>query len=93
MPFVLTLWGVQEKGKGDGKSFLGVGAMLKDESQYGHTLFVETVEAAIKHWTRIWIDAADYQDAITTNVQVGQSCLPPSLANFVMSSRRRVLNI
>ena len=68
----MTWCGHQEKGnlKGEGKSFLGVGGMFKNESQRGYSHFVDTVEEAIKHLTRIWVDAADYQDSITTNVQV-----------------------
>ena len=66
----LTLWRLQEKGKGEAKSFLGVGAILKDESQRGYSVLVDTVEEAIKHWTQIWVDAAEYEDDISSNVQV-----------------------
>jgi hypothetical protein len=55
--------------------------MFKNESQRGYSHFVDNVEEAIKHLTRIWVDAADYQDSITTNVQVffNTSHSPPQL--------------
>jgi hypothetical protein len=60
--------------------------MLKDESKRGHELFVDAVEEAIKHWTQIWVDAADYSEAISSNVQVCLFLLSLPVISFITHS-------
>ncbi len=43
---------------------------FKDSSAGGTNQFVDTVEEAIKHWTKMWEDDARYDNAVASNVQV-----------------------
>jgi hypothetical protein len=43
---------------------------FKDNSASGTNEFVETVEEAIKHWTKMWEDDVQYDNAVASNVQV-----------------------
>ena len=48
---------------------MGSGA-FKDNSADGTNQFVETVEEAIIHWTKMWEDDVEYDKAVESNVQV-----------------------
>ena len=63
--------GLQDKGRAESYSFLGVGSgAFKDNSASGTNQFVDTVDEAIKHWTKMWEEDARYDNAVASNVQV-----------------------
>ena len=53
-------------------TFLGMGSgAFKDSSMGGTNQFVDTVDEAIKHWTKMWENDARYDTEVASNVQVG----------------------